>query len=176
MDDLIKDDLLELKLAHAINEIAEEAQLPLNRSIIIDWVAENTELWIELKNFLNPLPVPLDIMHSYNICNFHSLYTTFKELSDLFLNYQYFEHALLEYSQIPRDHANTDKRQLLSAWVQVHSEYGGLLIIWGFMKEDDLEHMIYDVNYKLPNKEISAILDFAKAYNYVCYDLDIRPV
>ena len=73
---LIGNEILEIKLNNSIYHYDTNVITTKNKLFLREWLDQYNELFCELKTFLSPLPVPLDVMHSAPICRFYELYTS----------------------------------------------------------------------------------------------------
>ena len=154
--------ILDIRFEAAILEIVEAAQLPLNKEIIETWLSDYEDLWFAMKNELGNLPVPLDIIHSRSMEEFHCIYTRFKDIKAYYRAEVVCEQAMKEYRQIMAKNAPLDGNVPLRTWVAKYEKLGLEDLVIPPVEPGCVNYTrtIYGVTYFISGSEFKNAMDF----------------
>lgn len=115
----MKNDILEIQLEAAIHDTEVLALQSLSREVITAYLKDYAEDFEALKASINYLPVPLDIMHTPNVCTYFALYRQFEELHRLYDVADTCKEALAE---LHENHQKTEQKRDLKQWLAKYKE------------------------------------------------------
>ncbi len=111
---MFENEIVELQLAGAIKDTEEMAVAPFDKERVRSYLEDYSDVFEALKASIGYLPVPLDIMHTPNVCNYWTLYKHFEEIISLYDVAKKCEKGLEELKEILQ---KTEKRYELKEWL-----------------------------------------------------------
>lgn len=165
-------EIIDFQFEAAILEIAEEAQLPLNRDIVERWLSDYEQLW-EAKNKEVDLPA-LEIVNGRNMTEFDSIYRLLQRIKEFYQLEALCEPILAEYRLIM---ANNPTHDLLETWVRKHEMLGmeDLLVPPIEPGSSNFVRTIYGVTYFIAGMEFKNTTDFYATFSDLFWKQEILP-
>lgn len=94
------EDILEIRIAGAIYDFEEISHIPITEEVVSENLQDYAELFYDMQVSIGFLPVPLEIMHTRNVCDFWGIYKGFEELKRLYIVNRTCENAIADVDQI----------------------------------------------------------------------------
>lgn len=151
---LPSNEILNIKFAAAVAEIAEQAQMPLSVIEIEEWLTNHNDLFQAVNETICPLPVPVDIVYSRDMVEFDLIFRRFTEILAWTTKKQDCEIALAELKE-----ANTE------GWIKRYAElFNKTTGFLGCYNNGLAAFESYGIRYKILLKDFQCIYEFGDTY------------